>query len=790
MNATPAPTAVESFTIYLNRDARWNGFACSGLELGADGTLRLEALPRLEGTPPPGLADLPRPQKPAGIAVGPHGEVYLSDPAAHRLMFVDACNGKQRPVPCLGGEGDAATQLNQPRGLVVHPTRRALIVADSGNRRLQLFDLTSLQLLDIWEGWAADDRPRDVNTPPDEQPPRVAEPWALAADAAGSVYLVDYGVRQVHRFDTRGAVDPAFWENLRAALSGIPFAPSDIAVDARGATDQIFILDSVARTIYTVDPDGSCLRQWATDLPSRAMGMAVWGDSLYVGDNTHGRLWRFRAGRLIGEAHLFEGPVAGLTFTPNGDLLVHSGTFPTPILVRREGAHRRRGLLCGGPFRNPSSVCQWLYEPPSAIEGDGPSAWTDKDSRAVSGEERKPRSCEQWHRLRLTVEPLAPESRLDLHIHQRCVKPKSPRGPRPQREEAPPPSPPPPLVYEDSADPFADTAWQAVAVAPGATETVFLGAPGDEVWVGVEFFGDGRSSPALSQARLDFNHPTYLTHLPAVYWERTRERHFLARFLSLFEGLFEDLETRIAQLPDRFDPVAAPVTGLPWLAGWLGHELDDCWDEARRRQEIAAAFDRFGLRGTVAGLRQAVRDMAGVEVVIEEPLLQSDWWGLPGEEELPAGVFPSVLGVNTVLIAAEPQGAVLGTTAVLDQSHLLSEDDFGAVLFDELAHRFTVRLYRGRTYSERVVDEVRAVLDREKPAHTAYDLCLVEPRMRVGFQARVGIDSIVAAPPSPTVLSPPAWAEPALVLGGDSPGRIGDADGIGRSTRLDGNVTD
>jgi hypothetical protein len=44
---------------------------------------------------------------------------------------------------------------------------------------------------------------------------------------------------------------------------------------------------------------------------------------------------------------------------------------------------------------------------------------------------------------------------------------------------------------------------------------------------------------------------------------------------------------------------------------------------------------------------------------------------------------------------------------------------------------------------------VRAVIEREKPAHTTYHLCVIEPRMRVGAQARLGIDTIVSQGPPP-----------------------------------------
>ena len=182
----------------------------------------------------------------------------------------------------------------------------------------------------------------------------------------------------------------------------------------------------------------------------------------------------------------------------------------------------------------------------------------------------------------------------------------------------------------------------------------------------------------------------------------------------------------------------------------------------------------------------AVRRFIGAEVRIEEPILQVGWWALARDEGSPpleAGT--SILGLTTMLASAEPQGAVVGTTAVLDGSHLLAQEEFGSPLFEDVAHQFTVQLYRGQSYSDEKRDDVRAILDREKPAHTIYHLCVIEPRMRVGVQARIGIDAIVAGPPSPTPLGQPLHAAgEALVLGGDPPGRIGESSRIGQTTRL------
>ena len=47
------------------------------------------------------------------------------------------------------------------------------------------------------------------------------------------------------------------------------------------------------------------------------------------------------------------------------------------------------------------------------------------------------------------------------------------------------------------------------------------------------------------------------------------------------------------------------------------------------------------------------------------------------------------------------------------------------------------------------------MIEREKPAHTAYHLCVIEPRMRVGSQARIGVDAIIAQGPPAVQLGMP-----------------------------------
>jgi hypothetical protein len=91
---------------------------------------------------------------------------------------------------------------------------------------------------------------------------------------------------------------------------------------------------------------------------------------------------------------------------------------------------------------------------------------------------------------------------------------------------------------------------------------------------------------------------------------------------------------------------------------------------------------------------------------------------------------------------------VVGVSATLDQSHLTAAaPSFGGALFEDVAHRFCVHIYCAELTTPGVLDAARAVLDREKPAHTEYHLCVIEPRMRVGAQARIGVDAVVSQGP-------------------------------------------
>lgn len=501
--------------------------------------------------------------------------------------------------------------------------------------------------------------------------------------------------------------------------------PSEVAARADGT---VVVLDATRGQVHEIDANGRPLASWDSGL-HRAMGLAAHGTTTYLGDNEQRQLLAFGpGGRLAGAAYGWGGPVAAVGTGPRGELYVHSGGPAAPSVLAGTGAYRTRGVAWGGPFANPSL-------------------------------ERQP-----WHLVRAALTPSGPGAHFQLYLSTQQTQPP---------------------VDPAADDPFSAPGWQSPPVAPDAAETLFAGQPLGIVWVGVQLRGEGLATPVLSQVRIDFAHPTLLRYLPAIYREDPVSRQFLARWLTLFESGFGTEHELIEDLAALFDPGAADPRFLPWLAGWLALELPETWPLPRQRQAITGAFPSYASRGTAAGLVEALHTELGLTAVVEEPIVHSGWWALPDDDPPATQAELSVLGISTVLAAAEPQGAVAGTTAVLDGSTLSPQEEYARALFADVAHQFTVRLYRGAAFSDRALTDASAVVARHAPAHTAYHVCVVEPCLRVGVQARVGIDTIVGDPAAVGQALDEASGG-GLVLGGEAPNRLGQDSKLGHIFLSDG----
>jgi phage tail-like protein len=86
----------------------------------------------------------------------------------------------------------------------------------------------------------------------------------------------------------------------------------------------------------------------------------------------------------------------------------------------------------------------------------------------------------------------------------------------------------------------------------------------------------------------------------------------------VFESILAPIEQVVDMLPNYFDPRVAPEAMLPWLASWVGAELDENWPATRGRALIQSLASLYRMRGTRRGLRTHLQLYTGKEPLIVE----------------------------------------------------------------------------------------------------------------------------------------------------------------------------
>lgn len=301
-------------------------------------------------------------------------------------------------------------------------------------------------------------------------------------------------------------------------------------------------------------------------------------------------------------------------------------------------------------------------------------------------------------------------------------------------------------------------------------EAPILAEPGRYLWVTLRLESNTRVTPRFRALRAEFPSHDLLRRLPKVYSRQPVEADFLRRFLAMFEGLLSDWEGRGIARHALLDPQSAAEEFLPWLAGFVGLDLDRRWPAMVRRQLIQEATWLFRFRGTVPGLRRFLEICVGEPVIlIEKYRLRGLGGALLGGSE--ATVANSVLGAGFRV-----GGAVGQTTETLLSG--TAED-----MFATHAHRFSVVI--PRLLTEEQIAAVEHVLAVHRPAHTLFDLCTVGAGMRVGRGLHVELTSIVGRTSGfrPTQLDRSLLGRDSI-LGTPATGLVPGASRLGRDTRI------
>jgi phage tail-like protein len=92
----------------------------------------------------------------------------------------------------------------------------------------------------------------------------------------------------------------------------------------------------------------------------------------------------------------------------------------------------------------------------------------------------------------------------------------------------------------------------------------------------------------------------------------------MRRFLFIFQHLQTRVTDKVDRLNELIDPLMTDARFLPWLASWVGFELDGSLPVHQQRELVRRAIRLYRTRGTRRGIEEMVRVLTSAPVRIKE----------------------------------------------------------------------------------------------------------------------------------------------------------------------------
>ena len=177
----------------------------------------------------------------------------------------------------------------------------------------------------------------------------------------------------------------------------------------------------------------------------------------------------------------------------------------------------------------------------------------------------------------------------------------------------------------------------------------------------------------------------------------------IRRFLFLFQHLVTTVTEKIDHIVDLTDPLHCHPKFLPWLASWVGFELDRSLPVHQQRELVRRAIRLYRTKGTKHGIEEMVRVLTAAPARIQERVRPK----------------PAVLG----------QAVLIGGRDVVERFH--RGEPMGSYLMNPEGRSdtsfFTLKLeprerFRGRfgERAEAVLRRICKVVSQERPTHVAF----------------------------------------------------------------------
>jgi RHS repeat-associated protein len=226
---------------------------------------------------------------PAGIAVGPDGHLWVADTNVGRVFEFDR---EGEILTSFGSYGSGNGQFKHPAGIDVDK-RGDIWIADQGNERVQKFNASGEYIAqfgtsgsaagqfnlgyqagltvgpgaDLWVADAGNDRVQRWLSPPvvstssfgsnGSEPGQFKQPYDLAADAGGNVWVADSFNHRLQQFSPTGEFLSQFGEG--GSEEGQLNLPVGVTVDAEG---DLWTSNFLNHHVQEFSPEGELLTEF------------------------------------------------------------------------------------------------------------------------------------------------------------------------------------------------------------------------------------------------------------------------------------------------------------------------------------------------------------------------------------------------------------------------------------------------------------------------------------------------------------------------------------------------
>ncbi|CAG0953752.1 hypothetical protein METP3_00366 [Methanosarcinales archaeon] len=661
---------------------------------------------------------------PAAVTLDKCGLIYVLDPTSCKLYCYDALSGKRIGTSCIGGCGKDIGKFYNPKKIILDTY--TLWVLDTGNKRLQGFSRENYQIKYVIDKFIED---KNI-------PEYIKNPVDFIMDKKGNMYILDfqgYKNSKILKYDNHGIqikLPQSSFKELNEPLS-LSISKENILYvldkNCKNREDKGFKVcilkfsddGQYSGRIDLAIPENTESNQYQDFIPSSITidknGIFFIAEAEFI--------YQFATdGSYIGTIQIpgLKDEITGIAFDNKDNLYVSCNKGIASFCMQKKFT-KEKGYFYSKTLDNGKEKSAWHG---LSLEGNIPPKTVIEVYYYSDDDPNKKKN----------IDEILSDQKKSIKKKMGDIENEIPKWIGPEILSISEKEKKANTLNPEIFDPKQEI---------NRLDMLFRENTRRYLWVKIALSTvDENLSPSINQMKVLYPRGSYLRYLPAIFQENPIgqedpvSRDFLERFLSIFETVFYDLETKIYDIYKYFDPDTIHSKDfLKWFASWLNTAIEDEWDENIKRRFIRDAYTLYKQKGTLSGIEKLIEIYTGKKPLIIEPSRIGNPMILNEK-----GAFK--LGINSMLLMTPVRGFRLGEDSILGRAALIDGDIFevSGDPFSSIAHWFTVVLdisLIDNTFNENMI---KRILDREKPAHTMYNL-IVTGDIKGSSEMYVGINT-------------------------------------------------